>query len=226
MRVVTLLFCALLWSAAHAECQYSNYELTLKLTRTNGEQLVCFRTMSACNIDVDRLGDTAYLMEVLYNTAITADVRWYRHRAAYRYCVTDEATCTVEEQSQQYVFFDGITVDRADVRRIDAIAHERVSAFDHVSSQLQMTDTVLFHREPVEVISCSGYLCYHRIAVYRRNAKLASTFAAIDALNAEIAAQPDDLDHTNGDVLDARMEHLVVPLLKEKGLVIVSGCTD
>lgn len=226
MRTTTILLCTLLAGAARSECQYANYELTLKLTCTNGKEVLCYRTMSACYLDPVRLGDSAYLFDVLFNSDITSDIRWYRHRAAYRYCVMAEANCPEAERAKHYVLFDGIRVDRSDVRGIDVIAHERVSAFDRVSSEIQMSDTVLFHREPIQVISCGGYLCYHRIAVYQRHAKLAPTFAAIAALNAEIAEQADDLDHINGDVLDERMERLVGRLRKEKGLVIVSGCTD
>lgn len=216
----------LLAGRAQAECQYSNYELTLRLTRTNGEELICYRTMSACNLDLDRLGNEAYLFEVLYNTDITSDILWFRHRAAYRYCTTAGQTCPDEEMAKEYVIFDGIAIDRTAVRRIEVIEHERVGAFDHVSSELQMSDTVLFHKRPIEVIACDGYLCYHRIAVYKRNPKLVAAFDAIRALNAEIAELADDLDHTNGDDYDDRMEQLVAPLRKERGLVIVSGCTD
>jgi hypothetical protein len=55
-------------------------------------------------------------------------------------------------------------------------------------------------------------LCCHRIALYKRNPKLLPAFAAIEALNAVTAEQADDLDHTHGDVLDARMQLMVAPL--------------
>ena len=226
MRPALLLIGSLLSILSHAECQYSNYALKLKLTTTSGEELIRYRTISACYLELDSIANDAYLQKVLFNTGLTSDVKWYSHRAAYRYCVNDEVSCPADEKATLYHLFDGFALEPASIRRIDVLDHERVSSLNEISTDLQLADTVLFHQEPIEIISCGGYLCYHRIAVYKSSPELEPVLREVSKLNAEMEGVEDGLDRSNGDAYDDRMWQLIEQLRTAKDLIVVSECSD
>ncbi|MBK9420146.1 MAG: hypothetical protein IPN44_03725 [Flavobacteriales bacterium] len=104
--------------------------------------------------------------------------------------------------------------------------HVRVSALNWISTDLQLADTLLFHQEPMEIITCGGYLCYHRIAVYRHTPGLEPILRAITALNTEMEEVENGFDHSNGEAYDERMCALIEQLRTAKELIVVSECSD
>ncbi len=226
MRIALLLIASLFAILSHAECQYSNYALTLKLTTTSGEQLIRYRTISACDLELDSIGSNAYLQGVLFNTGLASEAKWYAHRAAYRYCVNDELACAEDEKATLYHLFDGRALEQGSIRRIEVLEQVLVSALNGISTDLELADTVLFHQEPIEIISCGGYLCYHRIAIYKHRPEVGAVLDAISALNAEMEGVENGLDRSNGDAYDARMWELIEQLRTARELIVVSECTD
>ena len=222
MRIAILYLLLLTCTSAKAECQYANYALTLKVTTTTGEELTCYRTVSACYLDVDSIQSSRYLKVLLFNTDGAMDNAWCRYRAIYRYCAEGLVDCAKSEQATLYHLFDPFKLDSAVVTNITAVDYERASALEWISSDLQLSDTVLFHQRPIEVIACAGYLCFHQIAVYRHSAELAMILPEIEWLNAEFA----ELEEEDKDAYDEQMWLLIDRLREAAGLVIVSGCSD
>lgn len=200
--------------------------MTLKITSSSGEELIRYRTLSACELEVDSLGSEAYMQQVLFSTDLESEVLWYAHRAAYRYCLGDQLDCAEDEKASLLHLFDGHALESASIHRIEVLEDVRVSALNWISSDLQLADTLLFHQEPIELSYAGGYLCYHRIAVYKTTAGSEPVLRAIAALNAEMKELEKGLDSSNSDVFDERMWALISQLRTAEGLVVVSECTD
>lgn len=226
MRIVLLLMGSLLALISNAECQYSNYALTLKLTTTSGEELIRYRTISACDLELDSIGSNAYLQRVLFSTDLISEIKWYTHRAAYRYCVNDQLACAEDEKTIILHLFDGFALERSSIRRIEVLDHQLVSALTNISNELQLADTVLFHQEPIGIITCGGYLCTHRIAVYKNRPELEPVLRAVTEMNAEMEGLEGGFDTSNGDTYDERMWKLIEQLRTAKDLIVVSECSD
>lgn len=226
MRIALLLIASLLTSVSHAECQYSNYALKLKLTLTSGEKLIRYRAISACDLELDSIGSNAYLQKVLFNTDLTIDIPWFAHKAEYRYCSEEQLNCADDEKLSVYHLFTGGVLQQSSLRNIEVLDHERVSALSWISTELQVSDTALFHQKPIEVILCGGYLCYHRIAVYKRRPEQLPVLGAIRELNTEMDTVEGGFDRANGDAYDERMWTLIEQLRNAKDMVVISECTD
>lgn len=227
MRTAHTLLCLFIAIWAQSECDYSQYELKLKVALVTGDEVIYYRTISMCDLELDSIKSNDYLQSVLFNTYDGAvEVKWYKHRAAYRFCYDERVTCATDEKATIYHSFVALTLPRTNVIKVEVVDHKRVSAVDGISTELQLSDTVMFQKVPKEVITCGGYLCYHRIAIYKNNPGLKTTMSAIRALNAEIAALGESLDSSNGDAFDERMWQLVEQLKTAQGMIVVSGCTD
>ncbi len=226
MRIALLLITSLLATLSHAECYYASYALTLKLTATSGEELIRYRTISACDLDLDSIGSNAYLHQVLFNTDLTIDIPWFAQRAEYRYCLEEQLDCADDEKMSVYQLFTGAALEPSHIERIEVLDHERVSALSWISTELQVADTVLFHQKPIEVVLCGGYLCYHSIAVFKSRPEQLAVLRAIKELNTEMESAEGGLDHANGDAYDERMWTLIEQLRSAKDMIVVSECTD
>lgn len=226
MRTALLLIASLLAGIASAECYYSSYALTLKLTTTSGEELIRYRTIGACDLELDSIGSSAYLEQVLFNTDLTVDVLWFAQKAEYHYCTDEQLDCAEDERLSVHQLFTGTVLEPSGVRSIEVLDHRRVSALSWISTELQVADTMLFHQKPIDVILCGGYLCYHRIAVYKNRPEQLPVLRAVRELNTEMERVEGGLDHTNGDAYDERMWVLIEQLRSAKDIVVVSECTD
>ncbi|MBK7241996.1 MAG: hypothetical protein IPI00_18010 [Flavobacteriales bacterium] len=214
--------CYFACATAKAECHYSNYALALKVTMITGQELTCYRTISACYLNVDSIHSSPYLKALLFNTDGATDSTWCRYRATYRYCAEGLIDCAKTDQAILYHLFDPFHLDSAATSNISVEAYERVSALEWLSSDLQVSDTVLFHQRPTQVIACAGYLCFHQIAAYRHSSELDVLLPEIVQLNAEIA----ELEDGEEDAYDERMLLLMDRLRKADGLIVLSGCSD
>lgn len=226
MRTALLLITSLLAGIASAECYYSSYALTLKLTTTSGDELIRYRTISACELELDSMDSGAYLQEVLFNTDLTVDVLWYAHRAEYHSCMEEQLDCVQHERLSVHHLFTGAVLEPSSIRSIEVLENVRVPALNWISTELQVADTVLFHQKPIEVVLCSGYLCYHNIAVYKSRPEQLPVLRAIRELNTEMDSVEGGLDHSNGDAYDERMWVLIEQLRTAKDIIVVSECTD
>jgi hypothetical protein len=225
MKSLPLLAFLLFGLTAFAECYYTDYQLTFNIS-TAKEERVCYQTISSCDFNLDSINSVEYLKGVFSMSGNTDCIKVYKYQQPFAYCLEGKTECPENEKDIIYALFEEIILDKSEVSDFKVIETISVSALESISTELELADTLLFRQDPIEVISCEAYLCYHTISIYEENPDIKTVLDDIKALTSEVAQLGDEMDYRNEDDYDDRLWQLIDQLKTADGVITVSGCSD
>lgn len=220
-----LVILSLITSRSMAECYYTNFELKLEITTTDGRQMIAYQSISACKLNLDST-ESKHLISALQKEARSKTIKLYKFRSFYRYCTQDSWACNETEMASIYHHFEAFELDAQQVKSIKLLDRQQVSSTEHISSELELKDTLMFHQRPIQIIRLWAFLCDFNVAVFKSDPVLDGELKNLLDFKQELHELHKNRDYSNGDEMDAQALEIIDRINKLDGAIVVSACGD
>ena len=204
-----------------AECYYTSYELTFSI-KVADKQMTAYKRISACDLNLDSIGNTHYLIMTLQNTDF---ITLYENRIDYSYCYLNKTFCPDENKGTLYILYDEFKINVNEIIDLKIIDNKSVSSTSHISSQIQKSDTIWLNTKPIEAFNINCSVCSFIIIVHKMTEKVRQVISSLDNIQSDLNKLNDEELILNETEYLTKIEQQLNKIKNSK-VVTITSCGD